>query len=152
MKSVKLRDLSLAQLLDMQGERFCDALLGEHASEQDNRYLNHLNRHVVWAMAREQGNAFLGVFKPRYEEMPLFRPWEGERLEAFSADFCVPTLDEELIGLVEEYQENRDPHRLLAIHDRIEVLGGVTLLWMAEDPPATGDSDDEPGYDLGEPW
>jgi hypothetical protein len=159
MRPAKLRDLSLSQLLDMQGERFCDAVLGEHPNENDNRYLNHLNRHVVWAMAREQGNAFLGVLSPPDEEFPLFRPWEGERIEAFSADFCIPTLDEELIRLVEDYREHRadlDSARLFAIHERIEQVGGALLHWMAGDPPAPGDladgSEDEPKYDLGEAW
>jgi len=155
MKSIKLRDLSLSQLLDMQGERFCNAVLGEHPDEHDSRYLNHLSRHVVWAMAREQGNAVLGVLSPPHEDFPLFRPWEGERVDSFSADFCVPTLDQELIRLVEDYREHRadlDPDRLFAIHERIEQVGGVLLHWLAGDPPAADGSEAEPKYDLGEAW
>jgi hypothetical protein len=157
--SIKLCDLSLTQLLDMQGERFCDAVLGEHPDEHDSQYLNHLSRHVVWAIEREKGAAFLGVLSPLYAEMPLFRPWEGERIDAFSAAFCTPTLDEELIRLVEDYREHvadLDPGRLFAIYDRLEEVGGVMLHWLGGDPEQPGDGDDnpdgEPKYDLGEAW
>ena len=155
MKPVQLRELSLSQLLAMQGERVCDAILGEHPNEHDSQYLNHLSRHVVWAMEREKGAAFLGVLSPPCEDIPLFRPWEGERIASFSADFCVPTLDEELIRLVEDYREHRadlDPHRLFAIHERIRQVGGVLLHWLAGDPPAADGSEAEPKYDLGEAW
>ena len=140
MRPIKLRDLSLSQLIDMQDERFCDAVLGEHPDEHDSQYLNHLSRHVVWAMQREKGAAFLGVLSPLYEEMPLFRPWEGERIDAFSAAFVVPTLDEELIRLVEDYREHvaeLDANRLCDIFERVEELGGARCCigWPATPSP-----------------
>ncbi len=85
---------------------------------------------------RRRRAAFLGVFYPRFLEMPLFRPWEGEGVPAFTADFVIPTLDEELIQLVEDYNAHRadlDPTRLFAITARIEAIGGVLLHWFGEE-------------------
>jgi hypothetical protein len=85
-------------------------------------------------LAEEKGAAFLGVFYPRFPEMPLFRPWEGEGVPAFTADFVIPTLDEELIRLVEDYNVHRadlDPTRLFAITARIEAMGGVRTSWIS---------------------
>jgi len=129
----KLKDLSLEQLLDIQGEHFADNF---ESGKQHDAYSNHVNRHVVWALERKHGQAFLGVFTPLCSEMPLFRPWEGERMPAFTADFVVPTLDEELIRLVDDYYTNRadrDTTRLFAIHDRIDKIGGSLLHWFGED-------------------
>jgi hypothetical protein len=129
----KLKELTLEQLLDIQGEHFADNF---ESGKQDDAYSNHVNRHVVWAMERQHGQVFLGVFSPLCSDMPLFRPWEGESVAAFSADFAVPTLDEELIRLVEDYNANRadlDPTRLFAITDRIDQIGGALLHWFGED-------------------
>jgi hypothetical protein len=55
---------------------------------------------------------------------------------AFTADFVIPTLDEELIRLVEDYNVHRadlDPTRLFAITARIEAIGGVLLHWFGEE-------------------
>ena len=133
MKPTKLRDLSLEQLLDIQGERFAENL----QSDRDvDVYSNHVNRHIVRAMGDEKDGAFLGVFYPRIPEMPLFRPWEGEGVPAFSADFVTPTLDKELIQLVEDYTRHRadlDPTRLFAITARLDEIGGVLLHWLREE-------------------
>ena len=155
MKPKMLRELTLEQLMEIQGERFAENL---QSGRDVDVYSNHVNRHVVRALAEEKDAAFLGVLSPPYEEMPLFRPWEGERIPAFTADFCVPTLDEELIRLVEDYREHRgecDPetnaHRLMAIHDRLREVGGISLPWFAGDRESEGDSNDLE-YDLGEAW
>lgn len=127
-----LKELTLKQLLDIQGEHFADNI---QAEKHADTYSNHVNRHVVRALAQEKGAAFLGVFYPRFAGMPLFRPWEGECIPAFSADFVTPTLDEELIRMVEDYAVHRNEHaRLFDIHARIEEVGGCLLCWFAEEP------------------
>ena len=63
----KLKELTFEQLLAIQGEYFADNVL---AGRDTDQYSNHVNRHVVRALADEKGDAFLGVFYPRFPEMP----------------------------------------------------------------------------------
>ncbi len=137
MKPVKLRELSLEQLLDIQGEHFADNF---EAGKHDDAYSNHVNRHVVWALQRKHGQAFLGriSYKPGDALSPI-RPWEGERVDAFSADFTVPVTDQVLVDLIIAWNATGDAQRLLEIHARIDQLGGALLHWFNEVPP------EEPG-------
>jgi hypothetical protein len=155
MNPMNLRDLSFAQLANMAEERFAHAIEDDDSTEEDNREVNDLNRHAVAALAREQGSAFLGVFWP-HKDVPAFRPWEGEYIPAFWADFVVPTLDKELVRFVEDMHADRGSHALLnAIMRRIKEVGGMQLLWLPGDRPwddDSGEPGDEPHYDLGEPW
>ncbi len=144
MKSIKLRDLSLEQLLDIQGEHFADNFQnGVH----DDAYSNHVNRHVVWAFQRKHGQAFLGriCYQPGDALSPI-RPWEGERIPAFSADFAIPATDQVLVDQITAWNATGDVERLFDIYVRVDQLGGVILHWFNE--PAPEEPGDKPELQL----
>ena len=144
MKPKMLKELTLEQLLDIQGEHFADNF---EAGKQDDAYSNHVNRHVVWALQRKHGHAFLGriAYKPGDALSPV-RPWEGERIPAFSTDFAIPATDQVLVDLIVAWNETGDVQRLLDIHARIDQLGGVMLHWFGE--PAPDEPEDKPELQL----
>ena len=96
-------------------------------------YSNHVNRHVVWALHRKHGRAFLGriCYKPSDALSPI-REWEGERIEAFSADFAIPDPDPVMVDLIMAWNASGNVERLHDIHARIDQLGGVMLHWFNE--------------------
>jgi hypothetical protein len=140
MKPVKLRELSLDQLLDIQGEHFADNF---EQGKQGDAYSNHVNRHVVWALHRKHGQAFLGriCYKPGDALSPI-REWEGERIDAFSADFAIPSADAVMVDLITTWNATGNVERLFDIHARIDQLGGVMLHWFTE--PGLEESQDRP--------
>ena len=146
----KLKELSLEQLLDIQGEHFADNF---EAGKHDDAYSNHVNRHVVWAMQREKGAAFLGriCYKPGDALSPI-RPWEGEQIPAFSADFAIPTTDQVLVDVIMAWNATGDVQRLFDITVRSGQLGGAMLHWFGGDPQQSDEGDNEPHYDLGAAW
>ena len=132
MKPKMLKELTLEQLLDIQGEHFADNFEG---GVENDAYSNHVNRHVVWALQRNAGQAFLGrIAFNEGDALSPIRPWEGERIPAFSADFAVP-VDNTLVDLILAWNATEDVQRLLDIHTRIEQLQGVMLHWFGEALP-----------------
>ena len=75
----KLKDLTLEQLVQIADEpAFADNLA---SGNLDDAYADNVTRHVVFAMLREAGAAFLGLtYIPRGAFLPPLRHWEGERL------------------------------------------------------------------------
>ena len=126
----KLKDLTLEQLVQIADERFADNLA---SGNLDDAYADNVARHVVFAMLRERGAAFLGLtYIPRGAFLPPLRHWEGERLPAFSADFVVPVEDDCLVQMIVDHNSTRNHARILEIHARIEQLGGGLLHWFGE--------------------
>ncbi|MGO9108922.1 MAG: hypothetical protein ACLP9L_06780 [Thermoguttaceae bacterium] len=126
----ELRDLTLEQLVQIADEHFVDNLTTGNLVDP---YADNVARHVVFAMQRERGTAFLGLtYIPRGSFLPPLRRWEGERLPAFSADFVVSVEDDCLAQMIADYNAIRDHARILEIHGRIEQLGGVLLHWFGE--------------------
>jgi hypothetical protein len=141
-----LKELTLDQLLDIQAEHFCDNF---EAGKHEDAYSNHVNRHVVWAMQRKHGSAFLGrICLPKKTFAVAIREWEGERITAFDADFAIPVMDWPLADLILEWNESGDVSKLLEIHTMIDQLGGVLLHWFGEPQAEKPEEPDQPEFQV----
>jgi hypothetical protein len=99
--------------------------------------LNDSNRAIISLMRDSHGECWLGRTNLYAETrgQPVLWKWDGELVRDFDCSFVVPCYDEELVRLILDrdaapYTGTLDDcGRVLAIHGRIGVLGGVQLVW-----------------------
>lgn len=130
-----MKDCTLAELTALADDRLVESLTTGRRRQHDD-YGNHLARHIIWAMHRERGQAVLGNINlsERTRDMPICWAWEPmETVPAFSAEFVVPSEDDTLVSLIarraEHPEEDENCELLIAITERIAMLGGVMLKW-----------------------
>lgn len=120
-----------------QGRTGDDQPADEHLNGED-KYTNDLHRHVIWAMHRERGAAWLGNIhlSKACRGMPICWPWEPmDRVEPFSCDFVAPRLDDRLVQMIAAraggggLTDDADCLRIMEIVDGIAAAGGVLLHW-----------------------
>ncbi len=129
----------MTNVLNIERRRLCE-LTVEHIREgypESVTELNDASRRVVAAMKEEHGKAFLGHIN-LYEDTrgkPCIWEWDGGLVYNFGASFVAPVHDAELERLILERDAAQytgtkdDAKRLLAISERLAVIGGVHLIW-----------------------
>ncbi len=114
----KLRDLTLEQLVQIADEHFVDNLA---SGNLEDAYADNVARHVVFAMQRERGAAFLGLtYIPRGSFLPPLRRWEGEQYTNPK-----PSVRREIEGYVRGI-----PVRVVVAREATGVFKVVTAMWV----------------------
>jgi hypothetical protein len=101
---------------------------------------NDEQREIVARMAREHGTVWLGRINALNGFTGLTRPclwqWDGSLVTNFGADFVLPTYDETLVTMIEEFRSSGVVGRQAAACDQVDAifaraaaLGGRVLLW-----------------------
>ena len=107
-----------------------------HLTEADDTY-NDLNRKLIVAFKNTHGAAYLGRINfggDQREELLTgkrnsLEEYVGQKIYNFGCDFVIPVKDEIITHLICEWNKKPLIPVLNAIYDRIEALGGTTLLW-----------------------
>jgi hypothetical protein len=110
----------------------------EGEPEADND-LNDASRVVVHFMAKEHGEAWLGMInlygEERHGGAPILWLWDGTPIHNYGAAFVCPKHDAELERLIRERDDapytgmRADATRVEAIMARVEEAGGIHLAW-----------------------
>lgn len=117
-----------------------DIRQGHHEHEAGYPIENSLNDHqrdLIAACALEWGEAWLGRINLYADtrQLPILWKWDGGLVYNFGASFVIPRHDAELERLIRERDEADytgtagDMPRIEAIFERINALGGHTLIW-----------------------
>lgn len=110
---------------------------GEHEMEAGYPYENPLNdrqRQVIAAYHEHHGTCWLGLVNPG-PQRPIYWEYDGRLVYNFGASFVVPRYDWVLDALLNArlagpYTGTRQDYDWITlIHDRIDALGGDSLIW-----------------------
>ncbi len=132
--------LSLARKL--QNEHIA-ATGGVWALREADEYYNDLNRERIEAFRMMHGVAFLGDINihdhEKYERVKagsdegIYTEYTGQLVYNFGCDFCVPAEDEELAGLIRQWNRSEQlPKRMVDVElitGKIEAIGGIQFIW-----------------------
>ena len=108
---------------------------GSLPESSDN--INDASRAVVAEYAKNYGTAWLGRVN-RYEEdagKPDMWEWDGGLIYNFGASFVAPRYDETLVQMIQKRNAapytgtQKDYADVTAIMDRLELIGGTSLIW-----------------------
>lgn len=112
---------------------------GDGCLPESDETLNEANRRVIRAMFDTHGEAWLGYINlhggDRGNPEKAMWKWDGSTIYTFGCSFVLPKFDEELLRLIMERDgaqyktTDADVSRIDAIMDRIEIAGGVHLMW-----------------------
>mgnify|MGYP001117234141 CR=1 FL=1 len=92
--------------------------------------LNDASRHVIERMIAENGEAWLVNINTNAESLTKAdTSADGWNLYNFCAQAVVPCNDEVLKQLINDFKSSRDTKILDSALDRVDELGGITLVW-----------------------
>ena len=101
----------------------------EYPLENDSK-INDLNRQIILALKKCTGAAFIGNinhYSP--DTATILKEYTGQFIYNFGCDFCIPSFDELLIGLIMEWNKTNKIKILNEVYARIEHLGGAVFIW-----------------------